>query len=264
MLNRWTLEPARPACPRAPQPQEARDAARRAEPAEPRGAGAERASRPHCRRDDAGGERRRRGRRTAAAASNVGTGGQSRRRRRRAPPGRPTSWTTRPSGPGPESGRSCRGTAAVAAGPRRPAACSSAGPGWQQALGGRRGPGPRRLSPLQGAPAARVGKHRPPRGAQRRTRDTDFWTNRARTRVESLGPGLVEAAPEARGPRVGLGRESVDHDATPARVSRGPRHHQPKVVGYRGAADAVHVRTVAELRTLNGCVMRRRRPRRRG
>ncbi len=68
-------------------------------------------------------------------------------------------------------------------------------------------------------------------------------------RAERLRPGLEEAAPEALDPCVGLRRTRVDRDGAPARVGRGPRNHQPEVVGHCGAPDAFHVRAFAKLGT---------------
>ncbi len=46
-------------------------------------------------------------------------------------------------------------------------------------------------------------------------------------RVDDLGARLMELAPEARGPRIGLGRKGVHRDTVPSRLHRSTRDEDP-------------------------------------
>jgi hypothetical protein len=67
-------------------------------------------------------------------------------------------------------------------------------------------------------------------------------------RVDDLGARLMELAPKARGPRIGLGRKGVHSDSAPTRLHRGARDEGPQRIRDRRAEDGVHVHIHAEVR----------------
>ncbi len=168
--------------------------ARTAGPAGPSGAGAVRASRWRSRSGGAGGAQRHTDTLKAKEAGPAGTAGRSRRGRRRARRGRHPSRTragsrirAKPSRPG-------------AARRTRPAACSSAGPGWRRVRSGRTDRGPRTPSPPRDALAPRAGRRRPTRCAQRRRKGTSCehspgHTARQSPPIPARGTGSRSAGP---------------------------------------------------------------------
>ncbi len=83
------------------------------------------------------------------------------------------------------------------------------------------------------------------------------WTDTPRPvgyaqRVDDLRTLLMELAPEARGPCIGIGRKGVHRDAAPSGIHRNAGDEAPQCVGDGWAKDGVHIHVLAEVLTRTG------------